>query len=924
MPSTGDTFNHYEILRPLGKGGMGEVFLAQDTVLERKVALKFLPEAMQQDPIARKRFLREAKAAAALDHPFICKIYETGEAEGTVFIAMEYVEGETLKERSEKGPLSLNEGLQTTIEIAEALEVAHKSGIVHRDLKPSNIMLTPQGHAKVMDFGLAKRVPPPEGLDSSAETFTSSPTEAGTVLGTLPYMSPEQARGEPVDLRSDIFSFGVLLQEILSGEHPFMRGSGAETLSAILRDAPPPLYMEATKTPAELERILQKALAKDPAERYQSTKDLASDLRHLREATAKRVWPPIRWPLIAAGLALVAALLVGTWWFAQRSPTPAATQELVSVLIADFENHTGDPVFDGALEQTLAIGLEGAPFITTYNRGKARRIGRQLQEGAITLDETLARLVAQREGINVIVSGFILLRDEDYNLSAKAIDAITGKPIVSGESTASSKDRVLAAVGKLAARTRNALGDTTPESVQLAAAETFTAASLEAAHNYALAQDLQGEGKFQEAIPDYLRAVELDPSMGRAYAGLAVMYRNLGQREEAEKYYQKAMALIDRMTNREKYRTRGGYYVTKRNYQQAIEEFSSLVEQYPADFVGRANLALAYFFGRNMARALEEGRRAVDMYPTVGFRANLALYAMYAGDFEKAVKEASAALERSSYYEPAHICKALSKLGQSQPQEAVEIYQSLATVSAQGASFAASGLADLALYEGRLSDAITILEKGIAADLAKNNAAAAARKSATLSSAYLAAGQTGPALEAADQAVTESKEERVLLEGARVYLKAGREVKALQLASKLGVRLEPEPQVYAKLIEGEVQLNRGSLQETITLFRKAQDLLDTWLGRFDLGRAYVEAGAFTEAYSQFEACLKRRGEATAVFLDDLPTFHYFPPIYYYLGRAQEGLKSPAAAESYRTFLAIKEKGDEDPLIADARRRLGSL
>ncbi|MDA2936858.1 protein kinase [Acidobacteria bacterium AH-259-A15] len=908
---------------------MGEVFQAQDTVLDRKVALKFLPEATQQNPIARKRFLREAKAAAALDHPFICKIYETGEAKGKVFIAMEYVEGGTLKERLEKEPLSLNESLQITTEIAEALEVAHETGIVHRDLKPANIMLTPQGHAKVMDFGLAKRVPPPEGLDSDAKTLSAGLTEAGTVLGTLAYMSPEQTRGELLDSRSDIFSFGVLLQEILSGEHPFKRHSGAETLSAILRDPPPPLHMEVTKTPAELERILQKALAKDLADRYQSIKDLASDLRDLREATAEKVWPPIRWPLIAAGLALVASLLVGTWWFARRSPTPAATQELVSILIADFENRTGDPLFDGALEQTLAIGLEGAPFITTYNRGKARRIGGQLREGAITLDEALARLVAQREGINVIVTGSILLRDKDYSVSAKAIDAITGKAIVSGESAASSKDRVLAAVGKLAARTRKALGDTTPESVQLAAAETFTAASLEAAHNYALAQDLQGEGKFGEAIPYYSRAVELDTGLGRAYAGLAVMYRNLGQRERAEKYYQTAMALIDRMTDREKYRTRGGYYVTVREPELAIEEFRNLVEQYPADFVGHSNLALSYFLAHNMSRALEEQRLALEIYPkNVVMRSNLALYAMYAGDFDTAAREASAVLELYSY-EGAYVCLALAELGKGRRTAAAETYHRLQSISPWGASsaasgLAASGLADLALYEGRLADATTILEKGIAADLAHKDSAAAARKSATLAQTHLLRRRTGPALAAAEQAVAQSREERVLFVAARAYLEAGREDRALQLASELGEGLQPEPQVYAKLIEGEVQLEGRKVQEAIKLFQEAQKLADTWLGRFDLGRAYLEAGAFIEAYSEFELCLKRGGEAAAVFLDDIPSYRYFPPVYYYLGRAQEGLNSPAAAESYGTFLAIKEKADQTLLITDARRRVATF
>ncbi len=282
MPSKGDiTLDRYEILKPLGQGGMGEVFLARDTLLDRQVALKFLSKKLQESPTARARFLREAKSAAGLDHPFICKVYEAREADGKLFIAMEYVAGETLQARLCKGPLSVKEAVQVATEIAEALEVAHDQEIVHRDLKPSNVMITKQGHAKVMDFGLAKQLS--TGLGSQAETYL---TQAGAAVGTLAYMSPEQARGDTVDLRSDIFSFGVLVQEMLSAKHPFQRASGAEMLTAILRDPPPPLPIEVTKGFPRLDQIVRKTLAKDASERYPDMKELASDLRDLRVEVA--------------------------------------------------------------------------------------------------------------------------------------------------------------------------------------------------------------------------------------------------------------------------------------------------------------------------------------------------------------------------------------------------------------------------------------------------------------------------------------------------------------------------------------------------------------------------------------------------------------------------------------------------------------
>jgi tetratricopeptide (TPR) repeat protein len=504
------------------------------------------------------------------------------------------------------------------------------------------------------------------------------------------------------------------------------------------------------------------------------------------------------------------------------------------------------------------------------------------------------------------------------------MDTATGKAIVQEQQKASNKQEVLAAAGKLAERIRTGLGDTTPESAQRSAAETFTAASLEAAHAYAMGQDLQQTGKWDDAMAAYNLAVELDPELGRAYAGLAAMDANIGKRQEAEKNYQAALSRIDRMTDREKYRTRSGYYLLMRNQPKAIEELTALVKQYPSDTAGHANLALAYFYQRDMTKALEEQKRAIEIMPqSVQQRSNLSLYALYAGDFDAAAAEAQRVLKENPKFEVGVRTLALAKLAAGHLEEAQKEYGRLNDMSPRGASMAATGLADLAIYEGRLADAVAILHKVIIENQADKDTDSAAFNQATLAETQLALGKPGEALATAASAAT-SKDERILYRVAQVYLAAGQEPRALALAGPLGQRMETEPQIYAKLIAGEAQLKKGNAREAVNVFQQAQNLGDTWLGHFDLGRAYLDAGAFTEASSELDVCLKRRGEATSIFLDDVPSYHYLPAVYYYQGRAREGLKSPGAAESYKTFLLIRERGAGDPLATEARKRLAIL
>src|SRR5689334_20973889 len=301
----------------------------------------------------------------------------------------------------------------------------------------------------------------------------------------------------------------------------------------------------------------------------------------------------------------------GTWYFTRGPKAPPAAHAPLSVLVADFQNGTSDSVFDGTLEPAFSLALEGASFISSYNRGQAHRVASQLKPGTSALDETLGRLVAVREGVNVVVSGSVAADGGGYRISSKAVDAATGNSIADESVRVSSKDDVLRSVGKLAAKIRQKLGDATPESAQLAQVETYSSGSLQAAHEYAVAQDLQSMGKWEESVSHYQSASDLDPNMGRAFAGLATVSANMGRRQEAEKFYQMAMSRIDRMSDREKYRTRGGYFLMVREPKEAIQEYESLVRQYPADLAGYSNMALAYFYLRDMPKALQEGRRAV-------------------------------------------------------------------------------------------------------------------------------------------------------------------------------------------------------------------------------------------------------------------------------------------------------------------------
>jgi tetratricopeptide (TPR) repeat protein len=914
LPEGTEIGSRYLVVKLLGRGGMGAVYRCRDEELQRDVALKIIRPEIAADPSVLDRFKREIQLSSRVTHRNVLRVYDLGEADGVRFLTMQFVEGDDLSNLLKKtGPLPTPRLVALFRQVCEGLAAAHDEGVVHRDLKPQNIMVDASDHVWLTDFGLAKN------LGGTAMT------ELGAVMGTPAYMSPEQVRGEVVDKRADIYSLGVILYEMATGQVPFAGGSVYEVMMRRLTTAPRPVTELNPGLPAYLRKILERCLSVDPAGRYQTVSEIIADIDATTYRTTVRFeLQRRRWMLVAAALLLVAAVGIGgVSWLLKRNPAPAkAAGPARPVLIADFENKTGDPVFDGTLETAFAIALEDAAFITSYDRGAARKVAAQLQPGATGLPEPLARLVAAREGIGVVTAGAVESKGDGYRVTVRAEDSVTGKPIVSAEADAAGKNAVLGAVAKLASKVRSALGDTTPESARLAAAETYSAGSFEAAHEYGVAQDLQWAGRFDEAEARYRKAVELDPNMGRAYAGLAAIDQNLGRHEEARKTFEAALARLERMSDREKFRTRGLYYLVIRRPDKAIEEFNSLVKQYPSDTAGIANLALALFYKRDMAAALREGRRAVEIYPkNVIQRNNVGLFAMYAGDFASAVKEQKAVLDINPKFHLAFVGLALSQLAEGKPAEARETWQKLAALDARGASLAAMGLSDMALAEGRPAEAAALLEKGATDDLAAKNPDAAAAKFVALGEAQLVLGKEKAALAAAEKAVSLAKGENILFPAARVFVAVGKTPQAAELAADLGKRLESDPQAYGKLIEAELLIKAGKASEAIRTIEAAKVIADTWIGRVDLGRAYFEAGAFTEADAEFERVAKRRGEATAVFLDETPSWRYFGPAVYWRGRALEALKSPAAAETFKAFLALRPGAGGDPLVADARRRL---
>jgi len=939
----GDTFGRYTIVKMLGIGGMGAVYQAWDKELEVVVALKVIRPEVLRDPEAaeelERRFKRELLLARQVTHRNVVRIHDLGEIDGIKYITMSYVDGRDLSTLlKEVGQLSIPMTLRILRSIVSGLVAAHAAGVVHRDLKPANIMIANDGEALIMDFGIARStggpadgaLPParaaaPEGVRATGR-YTDA-TVLGAVVGTVEYMAPEQARGEAVDQRADIYATGLILYDVLTGRRRAERpGSALDRLRERMEGPLPPVKSLAPDVPDALAEIVTRATEPDPANRYQATTDLAEALDRLDEHGVPRpIKRSLSLPRVAAIVAGVAVIAAGAIWYL-RPEAQTGPNNPVAVVIADFENRTNEPAFNRTLEPTLRRALEGAGFITAYDRNGLR--------GTVTgrsvalpekLDETAARELAVKQGLGVVLSGSIDKQGNNYTVAMKATRAVSGEIVSDIKGRASGQDQVIATATKLIASVRKALGDETRESDQMFAMTSLSASSIEVVRYYAAAQEAASNNKFEDTRQNLLKAVDLDPKFGVGYLALAGVSQNLRQPAEARKYVDQAMSNLDNMTERERYTTRGMLYRLTFDYKKCVEEHSLLIEKFKADIIGRNQLALCASNLRDLKTARDVMQGVVDILPERAiFRDNLALYSNYGGDFAKGEAEAREVLKRAPKDAFGWYALAFAQMGQGLIAPAIESFQNLAPLPPIGPTVSPLGLASVAAYEGRYNEAVRLFEQGAAADLVAKNSERAATKFADLGHTQLLRGQKTAAVAAADKALANSQSVKIRFLTARIFIEAGQLKKAKPLMEGLAAEVQPEPQSYGKLLEAQIVTASKDPRPAIKLASDAIALLDTWMAHYELGRAYLAAGMFAQADSEFDQCInKRRGEGLSLFVDEEPTFGYFPMAYYYQGRVREGMKLSGAADSYRAYLAIREKAGEDPLLADLRRRAGT-